>query len=33
MRSSVIVEEPESFAAWVAKNSPAASATTTAVQS
>ncbi len=33
MRSSVIVEEPESFAAWVAKNSPAASTTTTAVQS
>ncbi len=33
MRSSVIVEEPESFAAWVAKNSPATSATTTAVQS
>jgi len=28
MRSTVIVEEPESFAAWVAKNSPAASATT-----
>jgi cytochrome c oxidase subunit 2 len=33
MRSSVIVEEPESFAAWVAKNSPATPATTTAVQS
>ena len=33
MRSTVIVEEPESFAAWVEKNSPAASATTTAVQS
>ena len=34
MRSNVIVEEPESFAAWVAKNSPAAPVpATTPVQS
>jgi cytochrome c oxidase subunit II len=34
MRSNVIVEEPETFAAWVAKNSPAAPvATPTPVQS
>jgi cytochrome c oxidase subunit 2 len=30
MRSNVIVEEPETFAAWVAKNSPAAPAPATA---
>jgi cytochrome c oxidase subunit 2 len=34
MRSTVIVEEPDSFAAWVAKNSPNASVDTpVAVQS